>query len=333
MVVGGKVAVIGATGYLGGKVAAVLRARRRPVRALVQHGTNADALRALGVEIVRVDVHDRTSLDPLLDGMTTLVCTAFGHSQHRPSDSPEQDDDSGYRSLVDAARNTGLSRFVFTSVFSCDEAHDAPQFRRKKLAEDYLESSGVPFVSLRPGFFFDNYFNSWVKTLQEGRLGAVGDPTVRWTHILADDVARCLALAVDEPRALGRRIDLGCDRPVSANDLAEAFSAFGGSEIRVDTVPWWLFGLAARFHALANPTVLDFREIFKHLLTGLCVADTSVQADLFGPVPTVEDSLSRWLAPALALAASQRTRPRRSSGFLDKETVGTPLTSGRRECP
>jgi uncharacterized protein YbjT (DUF2867 family) len=55
--------------------------------------------------------------------------------------------------LVDAARRAGLDRFVFTSILTCDKAPGAPHLWQKKLIEDHLEASGVPFVSVRPGAF------------------------------------------------------------------------------------------------------------------------------------------------------------------------------------
>lgn len=49
----GTVLVVGATGYVGGRVVDELLARDRPVRALVRPATDADRLASLGVEIAR----------------------------------------------------------------------------------------------------------------------------------------------------------------------------------------------------------------------------------------------------------------------------------------
>jgi NADH dehydrogenase len=49
--------VVGATGLLGSEICRRLRARGRPVRALVRPGsTKAAALRAIGVETVEGDL-------------------------------------------------------------------------------------------------------------------------------------------------------------------------------------------------------------------------------------------------------------------------------------
>src|SRR6266581_3379121 len=176
------VLVVGATGDLGGRAVDALLARGKRVRALVREGT-----------------------DP----------------RRRKGDSLEKVDDLGNRNLVDAAKKMEIRRFVFTSILTCDQARDVPHFWQKKLIEDYLEASGTPFVALRPGAFLGGgSARFFLRGLEKGRMMTFGSPTVRWTYIHPDDVARCLALAVDEPRAVGRRIDLGTARPVSTVELA-----------------------------------------------------------------------------------------------------------------
>ncbi len=154
---------------------------------------------------------DPPSLDRALEGAAALVTTAIGYSARKPGDTLASVDGLGNRNLIDAARRAKLGRFVLTSILTCELARDVPHFWQKKLTEDYLEASGVPFVSLRPGAFLNAMW--WARNLKKGTMPAMGSPTVRSTSIHPDDVARCLALAVDEPRALGRRIDLGMDRP------------------------------------------------------------------------------------------------------------------------
>ncbi len=202
--------VVGATGNLGGRVVKSLLTRGKRVRALVREGTDPSRLAAQGVEIVRGDMLDRASLDHAMDGASALVTTAIGYLRRRKGDSLASVDDRGNRNLVDAARSARLDRFVFTSILTCDKARNVPHFWQKKIIEDYLEASGVPFVSLRPGAFFGGS-DFWAKDLKKGRIMAFGSPTTRWSSIAVDDVARYLAFAVEEPRAVGHRIDLGMD--------------------------------------------------------------------------------------------------------------------------
>src|SRR6266567_1549695 len=141
------VLVVGATGDLGGRAVDALLARGKRVRALVREGTDPSRLAAKGVEIARGDMLNPASLEKAMSGSSAVVTTAAGYTRRRKGDSLENVDDLGNRNLVDAAKKTGIRRFVFTSILTCDQARDVPHFWQKKLIEDYLEASGTPFVA------------------------------------------------------------------------------------------------------------------------------------------------------------------------------------------
>ena len=124
-----------------------------------------------------------------------------------------------------------------------------------------------------------------------------GAPNVRISWIHPDDVARCLALAVDEPRAVGRRIDLGSDRPVSSQELAGILGNLLGREVRTGSGSNPMFTLF-RFAGVFVPFMRDMMAMVRYFGTGKYVADTTVQAELFGPVPEIEDTARRMLIDA-----------------------------------
>jgi uncharacterized protein YbjT (DUF2867 family) len=291
------VLVVGATGYLGARVVRALLARGKSVRALVREGTDPGPLRDQGVQIVPGNMLDPPSLDRALEGASALVTTAAGYTRRKPGDTLARVDDLGNRNLIDATRRAKLGRFVLTSILTCELARDVPHFWQKKLTEDYLAASGVPFVALRPGAFLSLQY--WGQGLKKGSIPALGSATARWTVIHPDDVARCLALAVDEPRALGRRIDLGADKPVSTKDIADMCAKLLGREIKVRVLPAGIVSVVGLF----IPRMRDFGAMIRYFMRGTYIADTTVQAELFGPVPIFEESLRRALKEAGLLEA------------------------------
>jgi uncharacterized protein YbjT (DUF2867 family) len=291
------VLVVGATGDLGGRVVDALLARGKRVRALVREGTDPSRLAAKGVEIARGDMLDPASLDRAMRGADAVVTTAAGYTRRRKGDSLQTVDDLGNRNLVDAAKRAGIKRFVFTSILTCDQAREVPHFWQKKLIEDYLEASGTPFVALRPGAFLGGgSARFFLRGLKKGRMMTFGSPTVRWTYIHPDDVAQYLAMAVDDPRAVGRRIDLGTDRPVSAFQLADIFSGLLGREVKPSVGSLLVLKTVGTIGGLFLPFMRDIMAMGRYFETGKYVADTKVQAELFGPVPTIEDAARRALA-------------------------------------
>jgi uncharacterized protein YbjT (DUF2867 family) len=293
---GPPVLVVGATGDLGGRIVRALLARGKSVRALVRPDSDAASLASSGVEVLRGDMLDPASLPPAMTGVSAVISSAIGYSRRRKTDSLRTDYD-GNRNLVDAAKRAGVPRFVLLSILACDQAPNVPHFWAKKVTEDYLVQQGVPFVALRPGAFLGaprGRYREWiVQGLQRGEVMGMTPAGTRITYIAPDEVARALALAVDGGRTLGQRIDLGSDRPLSGPELAELAGRLLGRPMRSRMMGG---GLGMRFIAAFNPGMRDMMAMTRFFQTGKYVADTRVQAELFGPVPKVEDAARQMLA-------------------------------------
>jgi uncharacterized protein YbjT (DUF2867 family) len=299
------VLVVGATGDLGGRALRALRARGNAVRALVRPGSDVGGLPKKGVEVVRGDMLDLPSLTRAMSGVSAVVstATAVGYSRRRKEDSIRTDLD-GNHNLVDAARKTAVPRFVFLSILACDQAPNVPHFWAKKLTEDYLQQQGVPFVALRPGTFLGfppGGFREWVLSgLQKGEVVGMTRGGMRMTYIAPDEVARALAMAVNEPRAFGQRIDLGSNRPLSGLELTELIGRLLNRPMKMRA----LGGGGMRFAALFSPDIRGMLEMTRFFQTGKYVADTRLQGELFGPIPKVEEAARQMLVDLGLLPAA-----------------------------
>lgn len=278
---------VGATGHLGGLVLRELLSRGKKVRVLVRPGSDTSSL-PKAVEIVRGDLLDPASLRAAARDVSAVVTSAIGYSQRREGDSLRTDRE-GNRNLVDAAQQEHVPRFVLLSILACDQAPDVPHFWAKKETEDHLVQKGVPFVSLRPGAFLyapEGGFGQMVRAgLEQGQVLGMTPEGIRITYIAPAEVARAMAMAVDEPRALGQKIDLGSDRPLSGPEYAALIGKLLGRPI----------GLAPMQGGRARPSD-DMMAMFRFFQTGKYIADTRRQAELFGPVPKVEDAARAMLS-------------------------------------
>jgi uncharacterized protein YbjT (DUF2867 family) len=274
------VLVVGGTGDLGGRIVRELQRRGKKVRALVRPGSDASALVDSGVEVVRGDMLEPASLGPAMAGTSAVISSAIGYSGRRETDSLRTDAE-GNQNLAEAAKAAGVPRFVFVSILTCDQAKEVPHFWAKKVMEDRLESLGIPFVALRPGAYLGG---PWMKgALEHGQVMAMTPGGIRITYIAPDEVARAAALAVDEPRALGKMVDLGSDRALSGPELVELLSRLMKKPVRAAPTP-------------AGGVSPDMLAMFRYFQTGKYVADTRRQGELFAPVPRIEDSARKMLA-------------------------------------
>ncbi|MGX9901021.1 SDR family oxidoreductase [Arthrobacter sp. SA17] len=291
---GGPVLVVGGTGMLGGQVVTELLARGKQVRALVRVGSDAASLKAAGATIARGDMMIPGSLRRAMDGVDCVITTAAGYTRHRKGDTPETDI-VGNANLVEAASAAKVRRFVLTSILTCDQTPGVPHFWHKKLAEDRLEALGVPFVALRPGAFFDQVTRFGGDPVTNGRFRWLGDPRIPVTFVLTPDVAGCLAATVDAPGVEGQRIDIGWDRPVSMQQVAEISSRLLGKRMKVQALPARLARTMSTVLGPVNPMVKDLGSMIDWFQTGRYVADTTRQREVFGTVPGAEDSIARLI--------------------------------------
>ncbi len=290
----GEVLVVGGTGMLGGQVVTALLSRGKRVRALVRPTSDGKGLEEAGVEIARGNMMDPASLVLAMEGVDSVISTAAGYTRHSKGDTAEIDI-IGNRNLADAASRAGVRRFVLTSILSCDQTPQVPHFWHKKLAEDRLEELDVPFVSLRPGAFLDMIIQMRGDPFAKRRLMWFGSPTVPLSFVLTQDVAGYLAHAVDAPGVEGQRIDIGWDRPVSMQEIAQISSRFLGQQIRLRSIPAGLIGAAGTVVGRFSPLIKDMTAMMRWFQTGRYVADPTRQREVFGQVPTVEDAIARLI--------------------------------------
>ena len=286
------VLVVGGTGMLGGQVVTALLSRGKRVRALLRPASDAAALMKASVEIARGDMLEPASLLRAMDGADAVITTAAGYTHHSKGDTA-MIDTIGNRNLIDVASQTGIRRFVLTSILTSDQTPKVPHFWNKKLAEDRLEEKGVPFVSLRPGAFLDSIIQMGGDSFARGRVMWFGSPTIPLTFVLTEDVADYLADAVYVPGVDGQRIDIGWDRPVSIQEVAQVAGRLLGHEIRVRSMPAGVINGISSVIGKVSPMVNDMGAMLRWFQTGRYVADPTRQREAFGDVPIAEEAIAR----------------------------------------
>jgi uncharacterized protein YbjT (DUF2867 family) len=136
--------VTGATGRVGRHVVDQLIARDADVRVLVRDPAKAnfDAT----VDVVQGDMLDIDALRRAFDGVRTLFLL----------NAVAGDEFTQAIIALNIAREAGVERVVYLSVFDADRAVNVPHFAVKFGAERMLEAMGFSATILRPAYFIDN---------------------------------------------------------------------------------------------------------------------------------------------------------------------------------
>jgi uncharacterized protein YbjT (DUF2867 family) len=298
------VTVVGSTGTLGGHIVEALLKRGAHVRAMVRATSDRTRLEALGVtDFLVADLNDPTSLQRLMavePVATAVVASAAGftgHSALTKGDNSRADTD-GYRSLVDATRSAGVPRFILISILECDKAPGVPHFYQKFETERYLAEKGQPYLALRAGAFLDRAKDIVPDKVRNGVFPDIL-PGVPMALTYSRDLARYAAqAALDLPdTALNDSVDIGSDVPANGAMVAAAFARVLGKPVIAKPVfpriVFTVLPLVARF----VPRLRDNLSVLKWLRKGSYVShDTQKQKQLFGDLPTIEETVARYCA-------------------------------------
>lgn len=136
--------VTGATGRVGRHVVEQLSVRGAAVRALTRDPAKANF--AAGVEVVVADLLDIDAMRSALAGVKTLFLL----------NAVTGDEFTQAIIALNLAREAGIDRVVYLSVFDADRAVNVPHFAVKHGAERMLEALGFSATILRPTYFIDN---------------------------------------------------------------------------------------------------------------------------------------------------------------------------------
>jgi NADH dehydrogenase len=274
--------VTGATGFVGRHIVRTLRESGRDVRCLVRDPARASELEALGCEIVQGDMADEASLERAVAGcdrVVHLVAIIAG----RPEDFERVMSD-GTRSLVAAARDAGVGRFIHMSALGVsEETKDlVPYYRAKWAMEQAVIGSGLEYVIFRPSFVFGPGGGAITEFVRLVRflpaVPVVGAGEQRIQPIFIDDVAACVDRAIDLPGVANRTFELGGPEVVSWNELWERIARTLGKRRRLVHLPVGLLrAQAAVMEKLPKPLVTRDQLTMLEVGDNTCEIATAVE--------------------------------------------------------
>jgi uncharacterized protein YbjT (DUF2867 family) len=247
--------VVGSTGELGGRVVRALRGRGEEVRCLVRPQTDADALAAVGAEIVRGDLTVPSSLRPACSGVDTVVCTATVIARllsRTGGPSMREVDELGTAALVDIAEESGVRRFVYLSYAGVDAALGSPLERAKAATEKRLRRSSMRVTLVRPDAFQEIHLAPLGRfDMGAGKVAVFGkgDTPRRWVSI--DDVAALVAAVAVEPDP-PEIVEFGGPEALSRNGAIAVAERLTGRKFKRQRMP--------RFATRLGMRVLDNRK-------------------------------------------------------------------------
>jgi NADH dehydrogenase len=207
------VAVAGASGFIGRAIVRrLLTMPQVQVRGMTRSPERARQRLALpNLEWVRAEVTEPSTLPNALQGADAIVSAV--QFEGYPVENPkkgltfERVDFGGTVALLDAAKKADVKRFIYISGAAADENATHPGFRAKGRAERAIRESGLTWTIFRPSLVYgpeDKVMNGFAKLLKfSPAFGVPGTGRQKVQPVLVDDLATCVALAVEGKGANG----------------------------------------------------------------------------------------------------------------------------------
>lgn len=253
-----RVLVTGATGRIGGAVAAQLIDNGVATRALVHRDDDRSArLRARGAEVVVADMFDYPQVHAAMDGIDRVFFNPplHPHALHSAV------------TFAVAARRSGIQAVVALGQWLSGPEHPSLMTRQLWLADNVFRLlPDTAHVAVDPGFFADNYMKMLPTAAQLGILPmpAGGGRNAPPSN---EDIARVAVGALLDPgRHDGRTYRPTGPAMLSPAEIADAFGEVLGRRVRHVDVPVPMFLRAVRLDAKRLGADQFFQSSLRHYL-------------------------------------------------------------------
>lgn len=169
--------VTGATGQLGRAIVQALARRISPdwIVATCRDPGKATDLAALGVHVRHGDFSDPGSLREAFAGARQILLVSSNARAY------SADPVAQHRNAVDAARQAGAQRVVYTSHIAASADSAFPPMHDHAATEALLRDCGMAWTALRHGFYAQSAIAMLNDALASGLLETAADGPVAWT--------------------------------------------------------------------------------------------------------------------------------------------------------
>jgi len=210
-----KVLVTGGTGFVGKEVLRELYAASHHIRLLVRDQTTPAAREVISryaTEVREGDILEPATLPPALQGVDAVI-HLVGIIAETGRQTFENVHTRGTQNLIAAAQIFGLKRFVHMSALGTRQNAASRYHQTKWAAEQAVSRSAMDWTIFRPSVIYgpgDQFVNLFARMAESSPfLPVMGDGHARLQPVAVEDVGRCFAGALTEPRSIRESFDVG----------------------------------------------------------------------------------------------------------------------------
>ena len=225
----GLVALTGATGFIGKRLAAYLQQCHFRVRAMARSASRAADLADLGVEVIEGDIADRDALQRLVSGTDAVIHLAGAVRGNHLAQFMHTNRDGTALLLEATATWAPGARLVLVSSLAAREPQLSWYAQSKRAAEELVQASPLDWVIMRPPPVYgpgDREMQALFDWMARGVALVPGSENARTALIYVDDLVRALVATVSSRGAAHQVLHI-CDGKAGGYDWREIAAIAG----------------------------------------------------------------------------------------------------------
>jgi NADH dehydrogenase len=267
--------VAGASSKPGQKLIPMLVDKGYQVRALTRDPKQLDFAHLTGVEVIEGDLRQPDTLLRACEGAEAVVSSVTA-VMNIGDNNVHTVDDAGNYLLVEAARRSGVKRFVFVSAYGAAKDHAVDFFRIKYGVEEHIKSSQVPYTILRPAAFMETWCaRIGRQVLNNETVTVYGNGKNPINFISVKDVAKFLIFALEDSRLCNKTLTIGGPQNLTFDEVVAAYERIKGRRSKRKYISAAQLRLTNRFYSFFNKTKARFAGMRHDLATSNWQVDMS----------------------------------------------------------
>jgi nucleoside-diphosphate-sugar epimerase len=235
-----KIAVTGASGFIGGNLSRYLHERGHNLIVLVRSHEKAQPLNEIGIVTRVADVTDQDSLKQAFQDVEAVIHLAalFNHPEASWSDYYRVNVE-GTKNVLEAAMHSNVRRVVHCSTVGVATGSGNPPYSEQtpysppawdkyettkcegeKVALDFHHRQGLEVVVIRPAQVYGPGDRSKAKFYRMVKKGIIANPGKTLKHLIyIDDLCRAFEMAVLSDKTAGEAFIIGGEKAITLTEL------------------------------------------------------------------------------------------------------------------
>ncbi len=257
-----KIAITGASGFLGGGLAETYHERGDEITALVRKSSDTSTLEQLGAKLVVGELNEPESFSRLVEGADIAIHCAAMATDFGPWEQFQSINVDAARLFFEACLKSKVNRIIYISsvaVYGNGRHHrgtdeEAPyesiitdnytksKIMAERIAYNFIDQHSLPLVIIRPGYIWGNgdkaVMPKMISSIKKRQVAVINEGVNLMNLSHVENVIQGIMLAAESEKAIGRVYNLTDGSKVTTRRFFEDLLEMLGVDIKIKSFPY-----------------------------------------------------------------------------------------------